>query len=91
MIDLGMEFVRVIKVVIYNFVKVYGLRKIGVIGVGYKVDIVVLNDLDKMEVDSVYKDGNLVNEEMFFNYNYEIKDKELFNIVKFKYINKEKI
>nr|SUY24597.1 adenine deaminase [Clostridioides difficile] len=50
-----------------------------------------MNDLDKMEVDSVYKDGNLVNEEMFSNYNYEIKDKELLNTVKFKYINKEKI
>ncbi len=43
-----------------------------------------------MEVDSVYKDGNLVKEEMFSNYNYDIKDKELLNTVKFKYINKEK-
>ncbi|HBE9551300.1 adenine deaminase [Clostridioides difficile] len=90
-IDLGMEPVRAIKVATYNSAKAYGLRKIGAIGAGYKADIVVLNDLDKMEVDSVYKDGNLVNEEMFSNYNYEIKDKELLNTVKFKYINKEKI
>ncbi|MEJ4021716.1 adenine deaminase [Clostridioides difficile] len=90
-IDLGMEPVRAIKVATYNSARAYGLRKIGAIGAGYKADIVVLNDLDKMEVDSVYKDGNLVNEEMFSNYNYEIKDKELLNTVKFKYINKEKI
>ncbi|HBH3651228.1 TPA: adenine deaminase [Clostridioides difficile] len=90
-IDLGMEPVRAIKVATYNSARAYGLRKIGAIGAGYKADIVVLNDLDKMEVDSVYKDGNLVNEEMFSNCNYEIKDKELLNTVKFKYINKEKI
>lgn len=90
-IDLGMEPIRAIKVATYNSARAYGLKRIGAIGAGYKADIVVLNDLEKMEVDSVYKDGNLVKEEMFSNYNYDIKDKELLNTVKFKYINKEKI
>ncbi|MCC0684482.1 adenine deaminase [Clostridioides sp. ZZV14-6345] len=90
-IDLGMDPIKAIKIATYNSARVYGLKKIGAIGAGYKADIVVLSDLDKMEVDSVYKDGKLVKEEIFSTYNYEIKDKKLLNTVKFKYINKEKI
>ncbi|KPI49777.1 adenine deaminase [Clostridioides difficile] len=90
-IDLGMEPIKAIKIATYNSAKVYGLKKIGAIGAGYKADIVVLNSLNEMEVESVYKDGKLVTKEMFSNYNYEIKDKELLNTVKFKEISKEKI
>lgn len=90
-IDLGMDPIKAIKIATYNSARVYGLKKIGAIGAGYKADIVVLSDLDKMKVDRVYKDGKLVKEEIFSTYNYEIKDKKLLNTVKFKYINKEKI
>lgn len=90
-IDLGMEPIKAIKLATYNSAKAYGLKKIGAIGAGYKADIVVLSSLEKMEVDSVYKDGKLVQEKIFSNYKYEINDKELLNTVKFKDINKEKI
>lgn len=90
-IDLGMEPTKAIKIATYNSAKVYGLKKIGAIGAGYKADVVVLNNLNEMEVESVYKDGKLVTKEIFSNYNYEIKDKELLNTVKFQEISKEKV
>lgn len=90
-IDLGMEPIKAIKIATYNSAKAYGLNKIGAIGSGYKADIVVLNNLENMEVDSVYKNGKLIEERIFSNYKYEIKDKELLNTVKFKDINREKI
>ncbi|MGO1043645.1 adenine deaminase [Clostridioides difficile] len=90
-IDLGMEPIKAIKIATYNSAKAYGLNRIGAIGAGYKADIVVLNSLENMEVDSVYKNGKLIDEGIFSNYKYEIKDKELLNTVKFNDINKEKI
>ncbi|MGX9756932.1 adenine deaminase [Clostridioides difficile] len=90
-IDLGMEPIKAIKIATYNSAKAYGLNRIGAIGAGYKADIVVLNSLENMEVDSVYKNGKLIDEGIFSNYKYEIKDKELLNTVKFKDINREKI
>ncbi|MGO0905305.1 adenine deaminase [Clostridioides difficile] len=90
-IDLGMEPIKAIKIATYNSAKAYGLNKIGAIGSGYKADIVVLNNLENMEVDRVYKNGKLIEERIFSNYKYEIKDKELLNTVKFKDINREKI
>ncbi|MDB0441161.1 adenine deaminase [Clostridioides difficile] len=90
-IDLGMEPIKAIKIATYNSAKAYGLNKIGAIGSGYKADIVVLNNLENMEVDRVYKNGKLIEERIFSNYKYEIKDEELLNTVKFKDINREKI
>ena len=56
-IELGMDPVTAIRIGTLNAARIYGLKKIGALGCGYKADIVVLDDLESMNIHEVYKDG----------------------------------
>ena len=44
----------------FNAARMYGLSHLGAIGSGYQADLVVLDDLEEVSVDSVYWKGKLV-------------------------------
>lgn len=56
-ISLGMKPVKAIKMATHNAAVVYGLAQTGAVAAGYKADIVVLDSLKQVTVNSVYKGG----------------------------------
>ncbi|MEG0338390.1 MAG: adenine deaminase [Oscillospiraceae bacterium] len=56
-ISLGMKPVKAIKMATRNAAVVYGLAQTGAVAAGYKADIVVLDSLKQVTVNSVYKGG----------------------------------
>lgn len=59
-IEWGADPIVAIKVATYNAALHYNLKNQGAIAVGYKADIVVLDNLKKMKINSFYKNGVLV-------------------------------
>jgi adenine deaminase len=59
----GVDPVKAIQMATLNVARCYNLERVGAIAPGYKADMVVLNDLDKLEVYQVYKEGKLIAEE----------------------------
>ncbi|MEF9990879.1 MAG: adenine deaminase [Romboutsia sp.] len=90
-IDLGMEPIKAIKMATYNSAKTYGLKRLGAIAPGYKADIVILDNIDSISVNSVYKDGFLVEENIFKEYERDIKDTEMLKTVNFKEFTIDKL
>lgn len=56
----GVDPVKAIQMATLNVARCYNLERVGGIAPGYKADLVVLNDLEKVEVYQVYKHGRLV-------------------------------
>ena len=59
-IELGVDPVLAIKVASLSTAKHYGLQYVGAVAPGYNADIVVLDSLEKINVEMVYKQGILV-------------------------------
>src|SRR5216117_850548 len=59
-IALGLDAVEVIRLASYNTAQYFRLYNRGAIAPGFVADLVVLDDLDTFQVESVYKDGALV-------------------------------
>ncbi|MBY8997567.1 MAG: adenine deaminase [Candidatus Thorarchaeota archaeon] len=59
-IELGVDPVLAIKVASLSTAKHYGLQYVGAVAPGYRADIVVLDSLEKINVEMVYKQGVLV-------------------------------
>ena len=59
-IEWGADPIVAIKVGSFNAAQHYNLKYQGAIAPGYKADLVVLNDMKLMDIDSVYKKGKLV-------------------------------
>lgn len=59
-IELGVPPVTAYKMATLNPALCYGFRDIGAIGPGYTADIVVLDDFETVQVDSVWHKGKLV-------------------------------
>jgi len=59
-VKLGLDPVTAVQFVTLNPAEYFGLKDRGAVSPGYCADIVVLNDLESFNVDSVYKDGVLV-------------------------------
>lgn len=56
----GIDPVKAIQMATLNVARCYNLERVGGIAPGYKADLLVLNDLEKVEVHQVYKHGKLV-------------------------------
>jgi len=59
-IDLGLDAVEAIRLASYNTAQYFRLYDRGAVAPGFVADLVVLDDLDTFQVESVYKDGALV-------------------------------
>ena len=59
-IELGLEPVEAVRLASYNTAQYFRLYDRGAIAPGFIADLVVLDDLDTFQVESVYKDGKLV-------------------------------
>jgi adenine deaminase len=59
-IELGLDAVEAIRLASYNTAQYFRLYNRGAIAPGFVADIVVLDDLNLFQVESVYKDGRLV-------------------------------
>lgn len=56
----GIDPIDAIKMATINICNCYGLKKLGAIAPSYKADLVSFKDLNKIQVDRVYKAGKLV-------------------------------
>jgi adenine deaminase len=56
----GADPIRAIKMATYNTAVYFGIKNTGAIAPGYKADIVILSDLEKVIVQKVIKNGNIV-------------------------------
>ncbi|HZU66873.1 MAG TPA: adenine deaminase [Ktedonobacteraceae bacterium] len=59
-IELGLDAVEAIRLASYNTAQYFRLYDRGAIAPGFIADLVVLDDLNTFQVESVYKDGKLV-------------------------------
>ena len=56
-ISLGMKPVTAIKMATWNAARAYGLARRGAVAAGYRADIIVLDSLKQVTVNTVYKNG----------------------------------
>lgn len=61
-VQLGLDPVRAVQIATINAARIYGLKHIGAVGIGYKADMLVVNDLRDFEIHTVYKDGKTIDE-----------------------------
>ena len=59
-VGLGLDPVRALQMATINHARYFGLREVGAIAPGYWADLVVVDDLEKFQVEMVFKDGVLV-------------------------------
>jgi adenine deaminase len=59
-IQLGLDPVTAIQLATLNPAEYFGLKDRGAVAPGFRADLAVLNDLNSLEVNSVYKDGRMV-------------------------------
>lgn len=59
-IDLGLEPVTAVQMATLNPAEYFRLKDRGAVAPGYRADLAVLGDLERFEVERVYKDGRLV-------------------------------
>lgn len=61
-VALGLPPIRAVQMASINAARIYGLKNIGAVAVGYKADMVVVEDLKDFEILAVYKDGKNIAE-----------------------------
>jgi adenine deaminase len=59
-IELGLEPIEAIRLASYNTAQYFRLYNRGAVAPGFVADLIVLDDLQTLQVESVYKDGKLV-------------------------------
>lgn len=62
-IEEGIEPVLAYQLATLNAAECYGLKESGAIAPGYKADFLILADMERVEIESVYKDGKAVVED----------------------------
>lgn len=61
-ISLGLSPISAYKIATINAANIYGLKHLGAIAPGYQADLVILNDLEKVEVHTVLFKGEIIGE-----------------------------
>lgn len=59
-IQLGVDPIRAIQMATINTAEYFGLKNLGAIVPGYQADLVVFEDIKKLRISKVFKDGKLV-------------------------------
>ncbi len=58
----GMDPVRAVQMATINPAQYFGLKELGAVAPGYLADLVILDDLEQLRIDRVYRSGRLVAE-----------------------------
>ena len=61
-VSLGVKPVTAIKMATWNAAREYGLRDVGAVAAGYRADLILLDSLKQVTVNTVYKDGRPVSD-----------------------------
>lgn len=80
-IELGVPVEKAYKIASYNAAQFYKMNKSGAVGAGYKADLVILNDVEKVDISMVIKDGNIVDDKWLDSFAYKLKDESLLHTV----------
>lgn len=59
-VERGMDAVQAVQIASLNAAECYGFTDKGAISPGYRADFILLDDLDRFEIDAVWKDGEMV-------------------------------
>lgn len=59
-IALGMPAIKAYKMASYNAAKAYQINDLGGIGAGYLADLLIIDDLNKVTIENVIKNGQLI-------------------------------
>lgn len=86
-IEVGVNPIEAIKMATINIANCYNLKKMGAVALGYKADLVVLDNLEKVEINSVYFNGKLLDSDIKLNLTKP--DDCLLNTIKISKIEKE--
>lgn len=62
-IELGMEPIKAYRLATLNPAKALGLDDLGAISPGKRADLVIIDDLEKVKISEVYKDGELISKD----------------------------
>lgn len=62
-IELGMEPIKAYRLATLNPAKALGLNDRGAISPGKRADLVIIDDLEKVKISEVYKDGELISKD----------------------------
>jgi adenine deaminase len=66
-IEQGLEPLKAYTIATYNATACYGLRDKGAVAPGYKADLVIFEDLNKLKIKTVIKSGKVYDEELKFS------------------------
>ncbi len=62
-VRLGVDPIRAIQMATINTAEYFGIKNLGAIAPGYAADLVVFDDLKKMKISKVFKNGKLVSKD----------------------------
>lgn len=92
-IALGVKPIDAICMATINAAECYRLKRLGAIAPGYSADIIILNDLEKFDIDKVMFRGKVIcdNGKLAVNITTEINDRNVLKTVRIPEINKENL
>ena len=77
----GVSSEKAYKIASYNAAQLYKMHDRGAVCAGYKADLVILDDVEKVTISGVLKDGNQVTDQWLDTFRYELKDESLLHTV----------
>lgn len=90
-IKAGLAPEKAYKIASYNAAQFYNIYSVGAVGAGHLADILVVNDLENVEISTIIKGGEIVDENWLKDFHYELKEETLLQTVKNEKITKEAI
>ncbi|MCC3867426.1 adenine deaminase [Terrisporobacter mayombei] len=82
----GIDPITAIQMATINPANCYNLKDVGAIAPGYKADIIVFDNLEKFNIEEVYKDGKLVGKEKMPLFT--TKEKDISKVLKTVHLSK---
>ncbi|ERI89667.1 adenine deaminase [Clostridiales bacterium oral taxon 876 str. F0540] len=76
----GLDPIKAYTIASYNAAACYGLRDRGAAAPGYKADLVIFEDLNKLNIKHVIKNGESYNKEISFS-NYKLNNSVMLNLI----------
>lgn len=90
-IKVGVPVEKAYKIASYNGAQFYGIKKTGAVAAGYRADMVILEDVKEVQIATVIKEGNIVDEKWLSSFEHSLKDESLLQTVMIDNIETEHI